>query len=54
MLSGYQVLAICSRPRRCFLASAGKSEMLTLAIHLGVAGQSVQTVFASKEAVKPE
>jgi hypothetical protein len=37
-----------------FGAIAANAELLILAVHLGVAGQSVQTVFASKETLKPE
>jgi hypothetical protein len=37
-----------------FGVSAANAGLLILAVHLGVAGQSVQTVFASKETVKPE
>jgi hypothetical protein len=35
-------------------AIAANAELLILPGHLGVAGQSVQTVFASEETVKPE
>jgi hypothetical protein len=37
-----------------FGVSAANGRLLILAAHLGVAGRSVQTAFASKETLNPE